>query len=46
MRLLPTADAEDDDGAEQEGTDQLVTPSHDGPEINLLCATKPAGWPG
>jgi hypothetical protein len=46
MRLLPTSDEDADETAETEGTDQLVTPTHDGPEINLLCATKPAGWPG
>ena len=46
MRLLPNSDSEDDEAVEQEGSDQLVTPTQDGPEINLLCATKPAGWPG
>jgi hypothetical protein len=46
MRLLPAADGDDDETRETQGTDQLVTPTKDGPEINLLCATKPAGWPG
>jgi hypothetical protein len=45
MRLLPMADAEDDETEEREGKDQLVTPSLDGPEINLLCARRPDGWP-
>ncbi len=46
MRLLPTADEDDDQPPDDEGSDQVVMPSHSGPEINLLCATKPAGWPG
>lgn len=45
MRLLPMADADDDETAEREGKDQLVTPLLDGPEINLLCARRPDGWP-
>jgi len=45
MRLLPTSDTEDEETTAREGTDQLVTPAQDGPEINLLCANKPAGWP-
>ena len=46
MRLLPASEEEDDETPENGGTDQVVTPTQDGPEINLLCATKPAGWPG
>lgn len=45
IRLLPMAEDDDDETAEREGNDQLVTPSHDGPEINLLCARRPEGWP-
>lgn len=46
MRLLPDSDEESDETPETQNNDQLVTPTQDGPEINLLCATKPAGWPG
>ncbi len=45
MRLLPMDDS-DEETAEPEGTDQVVTPSNDGPQITLLCATRPGGWPG
>jgi len=45
MRLLPVADDDDDETATPDGKDQLVMPSLEGPEINLLCAGRPAGWP-
>lgn len=45
MRLLPVDDS-DDEAPKAEGTDQVVTPSTDGPQVTLLCATRPAGWPG
>lgn len=44
MRLLPIDDP-DDEAPEPRGTDQIVTPATDGPQITLLCATRPSGWP-
>ncbi len=27
------------------GAEQLITPTADGPQMTLLCATRPEGWP-
>lgn len=44
MRMLPEEPPDDQTGS-LGGTEQIVTPSAEGPQLTLLCAQRPAGWP-
>jgi hypothetical protein len=41
MRLVPS-DATDEHGSSQA---QILTPGVQGPQLTLLCADRPEGWP-
>lgn len=44
MRLLPNDDPEDPAPPERE-EEQVVTSTAEGPQLTLLCANRPVGWP-
>jgi hypothetical protein len=47
MRLLPDDDPDDPDAPSPRGRneEQIVTPTPEGPQLTLLCANRPVGWP-
>ena len=45
MRLLPDEEPGLPTPARPEA-DQIVTPTPEGPQLTLLCASRPGGWPG
>jgi len=45
MRVLPIEDPDDPTSSEP-GDEQTVTPTAEGPQLTLLCAKRPEGWPG
>ena len=44
MRMLPIVGENENEG-DAEPTDQVVTADKAWPQITLLCASRPAGWP-
>jgi hypothetical protein len=46
LRMLPVVEDGEDTGEEERtASDQLVTAESGWPQITLLCASRPAGWP-
>ena len=42
---MPPDDSDDIPATQPEQIDQILTPTGDGPQLTLLCAARPAGWP-
>ena len=45
MRMLPVVDEDAFEGDAEPISDQVVTADSDWPQVTLLCASRPAGWP-